>query len=145
MKKILFILLLSVYIIGCSSNQYKRDVNGQIEATVFQSPEQVIEEYYAALERGDEDFLNELFVKDEKLRVVKPIPDITYSIKGGKIITENEARERNRTSSENKLAEGDLEVIVEEILNNNTEEITFILRRVNSRWKIYSHSIGYYI
>lgn len=145
MKKVFFILLLSVYILGCKNIQYKRDAKGQIKAEVYRSPEQLIGEYYAALKRGDEEFLNELFVKDEGLRIEKAIRGIEYNIKGSRIITVNEARERNRTSSNNKLQEGDLEVVVEEILNKNTEEITFILRRVNSRWKIYSHSIGYYI
>lgn len=145
MKKLLILLLLSVYMMGCSNTSYKRDENGEIINQVYESPERIIDEYYKAIRRGDGEFLNELFVNSENLRVDTKIPEIEYRIIGSRIITRNEALERNQTTSRNRLQENDLEVIVEEVINNNSEEITFILRKINNRWKIYSHSMGYYI
>lgn len=144
-KKIFILLLLSMYIIGCSNSYVGRDERGNIVAEVYESPERVIDEYYRAIKRGDEKFLNELFVTSPGIDLQKPLPEIHYKIRGRRIITANEAWQRNQTSSSNKLQEGDFEVVVEEILSKTSEEITFILRRIDNRWKIYSHSLGYYI
>ncbi len=145
LKKIFILLLLSMYIMGCSNSYVGRDESGNIVAEVYESPERVIDEYYRAIKRGDEEFLNELFVGDPHIKLQKPLPEIQYKIRGRRIITANEAWQRNQTSSSNKLQEGDFEVVVEEILSKTSEEITFILRRIDNRWKIYSHSLGYYI
>ncbi len=145
LKKIFILLLLSMYIIGCSNSYVGRDESGNIVAEVYESPERVIDEYYRAIKRGDEEFLNELFVGDPHIKLQKPLPEIQYKIRGRRIITANEAWQRNQTSSSNKLQEEDFEVVVEEILSKTSEEITFILRRIDNRWKIYSHSLGYYI
>lgn len=144
-KKIFILLLLFMYITGCSNSNIGRDVDGRIIAEVYESPERVIDEYYRAIKRGDEDFLNELFVRDPHINLQRAIPEIEYKVRGSRIITANEAWQRNQTSSSNKLQEGDFEVVVEEILSKTSEEITFILRRIDNRWKIYSHSLGYYI
>ena len=145
MKKIFILLLLSMYMIGCSNSDNRRDIDGNIVVEVYESPERLIAEYYGAIKRGDGKFLNELFVRSPGIKLGKPIPGIQYKIRGSRIITATEAWERNQTSSSNKLQKGDFEVLVEEILSKNSEEITFILRRIDNRWKIYSHSLGYYI
>ncbi len=145
MKKIFILLLLSMYIIGCSNNYVGRDESGNVVAEIYESPERVIDEYYGAIKRGDGKFLNELFITDPQIELQKPLPEIQYKIRGRRIITANEAWQRNQTSSSNKLQERDFEVVVEEILSKSSEEITFILRRIDNRWKIYSHSLGYYI
>lgn len=145
MKKVFILLLLLMYMTGCSNSNVGRDMDGNIMVEVYESPERVIDEYYMAIKRGDEEFLNELFVKEPNIKLQNSIPEIQYKIRGSRIITANEAWQRNQTSSSNKLQEGDFEVVVEEILSKTSEEITFILRRIDNRWKIYSHSLGYYI
>lgn len=145
MKKVFILLLLLMYMTGCSNSNVGRDMDGNIMVEVYESPERVIDEYYRAIKRGDEEFLNELFVKEPHIKLQNSIPEIQYKIRGSRIITANEAWQRNQTSSSNKLQEGDFEVVVEEILSKTSEEITFILRRIDNRWKIYSHSLGYYI
>ncbi len=142
MKKIIFILLLSMYMIGCNSNTVKTSKNTVIESS---SPTHLLDLYYGAIKSGDEDLMNKLFIGDKGLILEKPIPNISYRIVASRVITEQEALLRNQTTSKNILKEGDLEVFVEENINGNSEEITFIFRKINNKWLIYSHSLGYYI
>lgn len=143
MKKIIFVLLLSMYMIGCNNaTPQKSYKNVKIENS---SPTNLLELYYGAIQSGNEKLINKLFTEEKDLTLESPIPNISYNIVASRVITEQEALLRNQTTSKNILRDGDLEVFVEEKIEGNSEEITFILRKINNKWLIYSHSLGYYI
>ncbi len=142
MKRII-LLLLSMYIFGCSSSLYKTEI--QTKEFKFETPAAVIETYYTALKNGDQELLEKCFIGKKNLKLAGEIKNIQYKIKGVRVISKEEAAARSSGSTLNILEEGDVEVFLNEILGNNTEEMTFILRKVNKEWRIYSHSLGYYV
>jgi hypothetical protein len=132
-----------MYIFGCSSVSQQRTV--EKKSYSFETPEEVIEVYYAALRTGDEKLLNSCFIDKKNLVVVGKMRDIQYKIRKRRVISKEEAALRNRGSTVSVLKEGDVEVFLYETIKNNREEMTFILRKKGFEWRIYSHSLGYYV
>ena len=71
--------------------------------------------------------------------------NIQYKIRRKRIVSKEELAVRNSGSTPNVLKEGDVELFLYETIKNNTEEMTFILRKQGGEWRIYSHSLGYYV
>ncbi len=132
-----------MYIFGCSSVSQQRTV--EKKSYSFETPEEVIEVYYAALRTGDEKLLNSCFIDKKNLVVVGKMRDIQYKIRKRRVISKEEAALRNRGSTVSVLEERDVEVFLYETIKNNREEMTFILRKKGFEWRIYSHSLGYYV
>ncbi len=132
-----------MYIFGCSSLSQQRTI--EKKSYSFDTPEAVIEVYYTALRTGDEELLNSCFIDKKNLTVVGKMRDIQYKIRKKRVISKEEAAFRNSGSTPSVLEEGDVELFLYEKIKNNREEMTFILRKKGLEWRIYSHSLGYYV
>ncbi len=132
-----------MYIFGCSSVDPQKTV--EESSYHFDTPEAVIEVYYAALRTGNKDLLNSCFIDKKNLTIVGKMRNIQYKIRRKRIVSKEELAVRNSGSTPNVLKEGDVELFLYETIKNNTEEMTFILRKQGGEWRIYSHSLGYYV
>ncbi len=132
-----------MYMFGCTSVSHQNAIERRPHH--FDTPEAVIEVYYTALITGDEDLLNSCFTDKKNLKIVGKMRDIKYKIRKKRVVSREEAVVRNSGSTPNVLKEGDVELILYETIKNNTEEMTFIIRKQGKEWRIYSHSLGYYV
>lgn len=128
---------------GCSSASQQNTVQEILYN--FDTPEAVIEVYYTALRTGDKELLDSCFIDKKNLRIVGKMRNIQYKIIRMRVVSKEEAEVRNSGSTPNVLKEGDVELFLYETIKNNTEEMTFILRKHGKEWRIYSHSLGYYV
>lgn len=132
-----------MYMFGCTS--VPKQKTAEKRSYSFDSPEAVIEVYYTALKTGDEELLNSCFIDKKNLTIVGKMRDIQYKIRKSRLISKDEADLRNIGSTASVLEEGDVELFLYETIKNNREEMTFILRKQGFEWRIYSHSLGYYV